>query len=78
MPELHPATRAVLRFFDSTHLPAHLAVIADRFQDLAVALAHHPGLDGPELTVSLRKLLEAKDAAVRSALPAGGEGGTDA
>jgi hypothetical protein len=26
-------------------------------------------LDGPELTVALRKLLEAKDCAVRAALP---------
>lgn len=26
-------------------------------------------LDGPELTVALRKLLESKDAAVRAALP---------
>jgi hypothetical protein len=69
--ERHPAVAHVLRFFDSTHLPAPLADVASRFEDLAADLADRPGLDGPELTVALRKLLEAKDAAVRAALPRG-------
>ncbi|MGW0537801.1 hypothetical protein [Streptomyces sp. NPDC003032] len=71
MAEYHPAVRNVLRYFDSTHLPAHLAAVADCFEDLAVDLAARSDLDGPELTVALRKLLEAKDAAVRAALPEG-------
>lgn len=69
MAEQHPAVQHVLRFFDTTHLPAPLAAVADRFQDLAADLAGRSDLDGPELTVALRKLLEAKDAAVRAALP---------
>lgn len=40
---------------------------AEGFDDLLVPLAGTQ-LDGPELTVALRKLLEAKDCAVRAAL----------
>ncbi|WP_282795190.1 hypothetical protein [Streptomyces sp. CC224B] len=69
MADLHPAARHVLRYFDTTHLPPPLAEVAGLFEDLAAELARR-SLDGPELTVALRKLLEAKDAAVRAALPA--------
>ncbi|RKN35953.1 hypothetical protein [Streptomyces hoynatensis] len=60
--------RRILRFFQSTHLPAHLREVSQKFETLAYDLAAMD-LDGPELTVALRKLLEAKDAAVRAALP---------
>lgn len=59
---MHP----ILRYFSYAHLPEHLRNISRLFHDLAHDLADH--LDGPELTVALRKLLESKDAAVRAAL----------
>lgn len=69
MPDRHPATLAVLRYFDAGHLPAHLAEVSvpcgDLARDMVEALP-----DGPELTTGLRKLLEAKDCFVRSALDA--------
>lgn len=66
---MHPSTEAILRFFDFMHLPQHLKVVSVEFYVLAHALVEEHKLDGPELTIALRKLLEAKDAAVRSALP---------
>lgn len=64
---LHPATSAILRFFEYDHLPPHLAEISKPFHEAAWAMATH--LDGPEVTAGLRKLLEAKDCFVRAALP---------
>lgn len=63
----HPATAHVLQFFSYEHLPSHLQEVSRPFHDLAVAMADRLG-DGPELTVGLRKLLEAKDAIVRHAV----------
>jgi hypothetical protein len=56
------ATEAILRHFRFEHLQ----VISEPFCVLANDLAWK--LDGPELTVALRKLLESKDCAVRAAL----------
>jgi hypothetical protein len=64
---VHPSTTAILRHFEYTHLPPHLQMTSRLFHLLAHDLA--ASLDGPELTVALRKLLESKDAAVRAALP---------
>lgn len=66
MKELHPATEAILKFFDYEHLPAHLQVVSQPFHDLAWDMAGR--FDGAELTTGLRKLLEAKDCMVRAAL----------
>jgi hypothetical protein len=57
----------VLRFFGFEHLPPKLQKISEPFADLAARVAVE--LEGPEATVCLRKLLEAKDCAVRAALP---------
>lgn len=65
----HPATEALLRYFEYDHLPEHLRAISAPFHALAYTLARNDALDGPELTTALRKLLEAKDCAVRAALP---------
>lgn len=65
-PTMHPSTAAILRFFDYTHLPEKVHVISEPFYRLAHLLANK--LDGPELTAGLRKLLEAKDCAIRAAL----------
>lgn len=63
---MHPATEHVLKFFAYEHLPVHLQAISKPFGDLAHQIAQRA--DNPETTVCLRKLLEAKDAAVRAAL----------
>jgi hypothetical protein len=57
----------MLKWFAYTHLPEHLQATSILFHDIALYLCDH--LDpGPERTVALRKLLEAKDAAVRATL----------
>jgi hypothetical protein len=68
MRAMHPATQALLRFFEYDHLPGPLAEVSRPFAELARGVAENPALDGPEVTVALRKLLEAKDCAVRAAL----------
>ncbi len=61
----HPSVDHLLQFFSFGHLPLQKAVVSKQFSDLAYMLADIlPG--NPETTVALRKLLEAKDAAVRS------------
>lgn len=65
---MHPATGAVLRFFSYAHLPdGNAQAVSADFAELAASLAQYLP-DDPESTVALRKLLEAKDAAVRAAL----------
>lgn len=66
---MHPSIQAIIQYFEYNHLPAgKLQDVSLRFHNLAHDLVKHFELDGPELTVALRKLLEAKDAAVRAAL----------
>jgi hypothetical protein len=64
--ELSP-TQKLLRFFDYSHLPQNLQDVSTLFYDLAHQLEDNLP-DGAEKTVALRKLLEAKDAAVRAKL----------
>lgn len=61
---MHPNTAALLEFFTYDHLPPHLAAVSKPFAELAQQVAKT--LDGPEVTVCLRKLLESKDCAVRA------------
>lgn len=69
----------ILQFFSYSHLPTHLQLVSKPFCDLAHAIVYGdndsragactfgPALArNPERTVALRKLLEAKDAAVRA------------
>jgi hypothetical protein len=57
----------ILQFFAYNHLPVGLATVSAPFCELAQQIvATLPR--NPERTVALRKLLEAKDAAVRSVL----------
>lgn len=67
----------ILQFFAYTHLPPHLQEVSKPFCDLAqkIVYGHEGDPEGatalprnPERTVALRKLLEAKDAAVRALL----------
>jgi len=57
----------MLQFFEYRHLPEHLQVVSQSFHYLA-----HEIVDSipsnPERTVALRKLLEAKDCAVRAVI----------
>lgn len=59
-------TEHILQFFASAHLPPHLAAVSQPFAALANHIMQLPR--NPERTVALRKLLEAKDAAVRARL----------
>lgn len=65
----HPSVRNILRFFRCGHLPPHLRKISAPFGALAVLTAKGPS--NAETTVALRKLLEAKDAAVRAVVAEG-------
>lgn len=69
----------ILQFFRYDHLPGHLQMVSAPFAMLAHAIVHEdnnaesgtitfggPLPRNPERTVALRKLLEAKDAAVRA------------
>lgn len=57
----------ILQFFAYSHLPTHLQAVSQPFGELAALIvAALPR--NPERTVALRKLLEAKDAAVRARL----------
>lgn len=57
----------MLRWFDYHHLPPELMAVSSPFYDLAHKIVS--SIDSSaERTVSLRKLLESKDAAVRAAL----------
>lgn len=65
---MHPAISHVLRFFAFDHLPQHLKEVSMPFAILARQVAERAP-DSQETTVALRKLLESKDAAVRSVIP---------
>ena len=58
---------SILQFFATEHLRDDLKVVSQPFGELAHMLVLSLPRN-PERTVSLRKLLEAKDAAVRAAV----------
>lgn len=64
---MHPAVQHVLKFFSYEHLPPKLQEVSRPFGELAKQVAERAP-DSQETTVALRKLLEAKDAAVRAIL----------
>lgn len=73
-------TDHIMQFFAYNHLPPHLQAVSKPFCELARLIVsdvpsagtgtHFPLPRNPERTVALRKLLEAKDAAVRALLAA--------
>jgi hypothetical protein len=75
MTGIHPAPKEftadqlsvdpILRYFHYSHLPAFLQSASKPFCDLASSIVDTLPRN-PERTVALRKLLEAKDAAVRA------------
>lgn len=67
-------TEYLLQFFRFDHLPEHLRAVSRPFGEMAAQLvANLP--KNPERTAALRKLLEAKDCAVRALLFQGGQDG---
>ncbi len=69
----------ILRYFEFEHLPEHLAPVSVKFSVVA-RWVDHTLPAGAEKATALRKLLEAKDAAVRAALdlPASDDQANDA
>lgn len=71
----NPHHERILRYFKYEHLPQPLKAVSRHFNELANVLVNLEGgsdikiHDGAEMSVALRKLLEAKDAAVRAVLP---------
>lgn len=57
----------ILRWFKSDNLPEHIRGVAEQFEKLAIDLdiALEPGA---EKATALRKILEAKDAALRAVI----------
>jgi hypothetical protein len=65
--QTNPPPEHILQFFAYEHLPPHLQAVSKPFCDLARDITEVLPRN-PERTVALRKLLEAKDAAVRALL----------
>lgn len=66
-PKPHPSVEHIMQFFKSHHLPPDLSGTAAACEAVAVQMAENLP-HNPELTVGLRKLLEAKDCFVRAKL----------
>lgn len=60
-------TDPIMQFFAFSHLPPHLQAVSQPFGEMAARIVETLPRN-PERTVALRKLLEAKDAAVRALL----------
>jgi len=59
---------SLLKYFEFDHLPPHVQRISRPFKKLACFLSGNVQADKAEMDMALRKLLEAKDCAVRAAL----------
>lgn len=69
----HPSVTAITQYFKSDHLPDHLVEIAGPCEELVEYMLENLP-DSPEMTVGLRKLLEAKDCFVRARVSAVNDG----
>lgn len=65
----NPPPRSLVRYFKYSHLPENLQAVSKHFYNLASMIDDMAAVDPREKQVALRKLLEAKDAAVRSVVP---------
>jgi hypothetical protein len=68
---MNPAFAQMLELFQYEHLPEHLQAISKPFHELAWETAQRPTQRPAEQMTCLRKLLEAKDCAVRMGVPLG-------
>ena len=64
---MNPHIAGLMQFFSYANLPDKLQAVSSPFCTLAYMIADSLP-DNPEKTVALRKLLEAKDCAVRAVL----------
>nr|WP_321482302.1 hypothetical protein [uncultured Cohaesibacter sp.] len=64
---LEPNQEHIMQFFTYSHLPEHLQKVSKPFATVANEMISTLPRN-PERTVALRKLLEAKDAAVRAVI----------
>ena len=64
---MNETREAIMEYFEYRHLPPHLQEISKAFKELAERMHVHLPRSA-ERTAGLRKLLEAKDCAVRAAL----------
>lgn len=62
---MNDQSEPILQFFTYQHLPPHLQAVSRLFEIVAQQVVTNLPRN-PERTVALRKLLEAKDAAVRA------------
>lgn len=69
---MSPQAARLLPYFAYEHLPERLQEVSRPFSVLAHQVAGLQVADGAEQTTALRKLLEAKDCAVRSILGVNG------
>ena len=59
------AMRSFMQFFQYGHLPPYLQTVARPFHELAIDMLNTLPAN-PESTVAMRKLMEAKDCAIRA------------
>lgn len=64
----HPGVQGALLWLTFAHLPESLRPYSRPFYEAAVEVLAAIGLDSPELTTALNKLIEAKDSAVRAGI----------
>lgn len=64
----HPGIEELMKFFSYAHLDEDKQAISKIFFEAAVTLLNSIPNDSAELTTALRKLLEAKDCAVRASM----------
>ena len=62
---MNETSEPILQFFEFSHLPNELQLVSSRFHRLALELVELLPRNA-ERSTALRKLLEAKDAAVRA------------
>lgn len=66
-PKLHPAVLEKLSWFETSHLTdPDIRRLVEKYQRLAEDTVEHTGGEGPQLTLALQHLIDAKDCAVRA------------
>ena len=66
---MHPSQKSLMSFFATSHRDEEKTRIVRWFQTLAEKVVEIESVHPAEVTAALRKLLEAKDCAVRATLP---------
>ena len=64
--EMLEAAYPALAWLRHDHLPPHLAQVAAPFRELGLEMAYVNNMGHPETAAGIRKLVEAKDCAIRA------------